>query len=39
MAFLCFMPGYGLPVPPAAGSPFGIRGVDPRRFGKERLYL
>lgn len=55
MAFLCFMPGSGLPVPPAAGSPFGIRGVDsargstpltkpetgadPRRFGKERLYL
>ena len=28
MAFLCFMPGSGLPVPPAAGSPFGIRGVD-----------
>ena len=31
MAFLCFMPGSGLPVPPAAGSPFGIRGPDPAR--------
>ena len=37
MAFLCFMPGSGLPVPPAAPIfggrfSFGIRGPDPARI-------